>query len=132
MAATADGNTSMRPHCRDWMSAVAVVGFEAIGRLMVQFGSARKRSFLVARLNSRQKVLHGQAMRDLRQDAAIRTSRQSRQEPGQPQVRTQPPDGAPDREGADVPGQGVHALPEDLFGLTQAPPAPAAPPPQVS
>src|SRR5229473_2070790 len=128
MAATADGNTSMRPHCRDWMSAVGVV-LEAIERLMVQFGSARQRSFLVARLNSRRKVLHGQAMRDLRQDAAVRTSRQSRQEPGQPEVRTQPPDGPRDREGADVPGQGVHALPEDLLGLTQAPPAPAAPPP---
>src|SRR4029077_4171514 len=32
-----------------------------------------------------QKVTHGQAMRDLRQGAAVRTPRQSRQEPGQPE-----------------------------------------------
>src|SRR5260370_14562685 len=108
MAATADGNTSMRPHCRDWMSAVAVVGFEAIGRLMVQFGSARKRSFLVARLNSRQNVLHGQAMRDLRQDAAIRTSPHSRHKPEQPQDRPQPPDRARTPEAADLPSNSVH------------------------
>src|SRR2546422_8189056 len=47
MAATAVGKTSMRPHCRDWMSAVVVL--EAMRKLMVQFGSARKRSCAVAR-----------------------------------------------------------------------------------
>src|SRR5438067_589183 len=48
MAATADGKTSMRPHCRDWMSAVVVV-LEAMRKLMVQFSSARKRSCAAAR-----------------------------------------------------------------------------------
>src|SRR5205814_10180094 len=87
---------------------------------MVQFESARKRLFAAAcALISRQKVLHGQTVRDLRQDAAVRTSREPRQEPGQPEVPAQPPDGAGDRLGKDLSGARVHALPEDLLGLAE-------------
>src|SRR5437867_11442681 len=125
MAATAEGKTSIRPHCRDWMSAVVV--FEAIRWLMVQFGSARKRLFAGACLfDSSRKVTHGQAVRDLRQDAAVRTSRQPRQEPGQPEVSAQPPDGPRDGEGPDFSRARLHALPEDVLGLTRRP-RPVAP-----
>src|SRR5207247_3339180 len=117
MAATAEGKTSIRPHCRDWIRAVVLL--EAIRGLMVQFGSARKRRNVVARPNSSRKVTHGQAMRDLRQDAAVRTPRQPRQEPGEPEVPAQPADGARDRVWKDLPRAGLHALPEDVLGLAE-------------
>src|SRR5438094_8133877 len=92
MAATAEGNTSMRPHCRDWISAGVV--FEA---MRSPWYNSRPRAsdpaLLRASPNPRRKVTHGQTLRDLRQDAAVRTSRQPRQEPGQPEVHAQPPDG---------------------------------------
>src|SRR5207302_9435885 len=118
MAATADGKTSMRPHCRDWISAVVVL--EAMRKLMVQFGSARKRSCVDARLFSRRKVNHGQTVRDLRQNAAVRTSRQPREEPGQPEVPAQPPDGPRDGRGQDLPRARLHPVPSYLFGLGTA------------
>src|SRR2546421_3638392 len=115
MAATADGKTSMRPHCRDWISAVVVL--EAMRKLMVQFGSARKRSCVDARLFSRRKVNHGQTVRDLRQDAAVRTSRQPREEPGQPEVSAQPPDGTGRDRRQDGARPRVHSVPQDPLGL---------------
>src|SRR5690242_14280782 len=122
MAATADGKTSMRPHWRDWMSAELEVGvvLEAIRRPMVQFTSARKLPLpdRALAVNSSRKVPHGQAVRNLRQDAAVRTSRQSRQEPGQPEVPAQPADGPRDRQGPHLSGARLHTLLEDVLGLT--------------
>src|SRR6267378_468874 len=119
MAATADGNTSMRPHCRDWISAVVVL--EAMRKLMVQFGSARKRSGVDARslfeLLPTRKVNHGQTVRDLRQDAAVRTSRQPREEPGQPEVPAEPPDGPGRDRRQNGARPRMHAVPEDLLRL---------------
>src|SRR5213083_1041138 len=120
MAATAEGNTSMRPHCRDWISAGVV--FEA---MRSPWYNSRPRAsdpaLLRASPNPRRKVTHGQTLRDLRQDAAVRTSRQPRQEPGQPEVSAQPPDGPCDGEGPDVPRARLHALPEDVLGLARRP-----------
>src|SRR5207248_255360 len=78
-----------------------------------------KRRNVVARPNSSRKVTHGQAMRDLRQDAAVRTPRQPRQEPGQPEVPAQPADGPRDRVWEDLSRAGLHALPEDVLGLAE-------------
>src|SRR5579864_6899331 len=117
MAATAEGNTSMRPHCLDWMSAVDVVVLEAIRRLMVQFGSASSTRSVPGVLTPSRKVPRGQIVRDLWQEAAVWTSRQSRQEPGEPEVRAQPADGTRDGRRAHIPGQGVHPLPQDVRGL---------------
>src|SRR2546429_9353701 len=129
MAATADGKTSMRPHCRDWISAVVVL--EAMRKLMVQFGSARKRSCVDARLFSRRKVNHGQTVRDLRQDAAVRTSRQPREEPGQPEVPAEPPDGPRGHRRQDGARPRLHALPQDLLGLAEIHPVDLAQPAEV-
>src|SRR5579864_2113570 len=119
IAATADGKTSIRPHRRDWTRVVVVlVVLEATGRPMVQFTSAdspSRRHPLSS--DSNRKVPHGQALRDLRQGAAIRTPRQSRQEPGQPEVHAQPADGRRDGIRPDEAGAGVHPLPEDLLVL---------------
>src|SRR6266568_417813 len=120
IAATAEGNTSMRPHWRDWMSAVVV--FEAMRNPMVQFNSARKRSLAVARLSTPGgRCSNGQTVRDLRQNAPIRTSRQSRQEPGQPEVSAQPPDGPRDGGAQDLPRARLHPLPPDLLRLELQP-----------
>src|SRR5438067_4578177 len=67
--------------------------------------------------HSSRKVTHGQTVRDLRQDAAVRTSRQPRQEPGQPEVSAQPPDGPRDGGRQALPRTRLHPLPEDLHGL---------------
>src|SRR2546427_6007698 len=115
MAATAEGKTSMRPHCRDWISAVVVL--EAMRKLMVQFGSARKRSSAESRLFPRRKVNHGQTVRDLRQDAAVRTSRQPREEPGQPEVPAKPPDGPGRDRRQNGARPRMHAVPQDLLRL---------------
>src|SRR6267142_1658554 len=118
MAPTAEGNTSIRPHWRAWTRVVVV--FEAMGKPMVQFGSARSQgasSFSSPTPN--RKVPHGQALRDLRQRAAIRTSRQSRQEPGQPEVHAQPADGSRDGGGTHDAGARVHALPAHLHRLSE-------------
>src|SRR5690348_14988114 len=117
MAATAEGKTSMRPHCLDWMSAVELVVLEAIRSLMVQFGSASSTRSVPGGLTPSRKVPRGQTVRNLWQDAAVRTSRQSRQEPGEPEVRAQPADGPRDGRRTHVSGQGVHPLPEDVLGL---------------
>src|SRR5690348_14399467 len=126
MAATAEGKTSMRPHWRDWMRAVVdlpAVG-EAIRGLMVQFTSALQPPRGFGRSSDpstpSRKVTHGQTVRDLRQDAAVRTSRQPREEPGQPEVSAQPADGPRDRVGEDVSGQGLHAVLEDVLGVVPA------------
>src|SRR6266851_9747280 len=63
------------------------------------------------------KVPHGQALRDLRQGAAIRTPRQSRQEPGEPEVHAQPADGSRDGGRKEHARPRLHALPADLRGV---------------
>src|SRR6266849_1419926 len=85
---------------------------------MVQFTSARSPSWAEARLifTPGGAYSSGKAVRDLRQDAAIRTSRQSRQEPGQPEVPTQPADGPRDGGRAHLPGEGVHPLLAHVLG----------------
>src|SRR5450759_2636003 len=87
---------------------------------MVQFGSPATvaRVFFVCTPN--RKVPHGQTLRDLRQRAAIRTPRQSRQEPGQPEVPAQPPDGPGDRGRQERAGADLHALPAYLRRLASS------------
>src|ERR1700694_5665656 len=116
MAPTADGKTSIRPHWRDWTRGGVVL--EAIGTPMVQFGSVTPRNDAGFRSDSpTSEMPHGQALRDLRQRAAIRTPRQPRQEPGQPEVHAQPPDGPGDSGGEARARAHLHPLPADLLRL---------------
>src|SRR5450759_4468279 len=120
MAPTAEGNTSIRPHWRAWTRAVVVL--EAMG-------SPWYNSALPTREMTREsfsstpnrKVPHGQALRDLRQGAAIRTPRQSRQEPGQPEVLAQPADGPRDGGWTARARANLHALPAHLRCLAKNP-----------
>src|ERR1700686_5098483 len=116
MAATAEGKTSIRPHCRAWTSGVLV--FEAMKRPW--YNSVRSPANSAARaccsaVIPNRKVPHGQALRDLRQGAAIRTPRQSRQEPGQPEVLAQPADGPRDGGRARHARASLHSLPAHLY-----------------
>src|SRR4029077_8187579 len=117
MAPTAYGKTSIRPHWRAWMSAVVVL--EAMESPWYNSDHPRRsRGLLVLVVQTpNRKVPHGQALRDLRQGAAIRTPRKSRQEPGQPEVHAQPADGPRDGGGQEHARARVHAVPADLRGL---------------
>src|SRR5665213_1866544 len=118
MAATAEGNTSTRPHCRAWPSAVGVFEpMESPWYNSVALSGTATPARISSSVNSNRKVAHGQALRDLRQRAAIRTPRQSRQEPGQPEVPAQPPDGPRDGGRPPCAGADVHPLSSHLLGL---------------
>src|ERR1700694_5485902 len=122
MAPTAAEKTSILPHWRDWGRAVVVL--EAMESPWYNSDHPR-RSPGLSRLvvwTPNQKVPHGQALRDLRQRAAIRTSRKSRQEPGQPEVHAQPPDGPRDGGGQACAGADLHALLANLRHLAQVQP----------
>src|SRR5438477_13197647 len=120
MAATASGKTSMRSHCRDWITAAVV--FEA---MISPWYNPRPRATDPALLRPSptptRKVTHGQTLRDLRQDAAVRTSRQPRQEPGQPEVHAQPPDGPCHSGRQDSSCPRLHPLPQDVLRLGLSP-----------
>src|SRR5258708_6560553 len=115
MAPTAEGKTSIRPHWRDWGRAVLVL--EAMESPWYNSDHPRRScgsfSSSFSGLPNR-KVPHGQALRHLRQRAAIRTPRQSRQEPGQPEVHAQPADGARDGGWKEHACPRLHAVFEDL------------------
>src|SRR5258708_5739395 len=115
MAPTAEGKTSIRPHWRDWVRAV--LGLEGLENPLYHSAhpppSGGAFSSSLSGLPNR-KVPHGQALRDLRQRAAIRTPRQSRQEPGQPEVHAQPTDGARDGGWKEHACPRLHAVFEDL------------------
>src|SRR5216684_7756434 len=117
MAPTAEGKTSIRPHWRDWVRAVLVL--EAMESPWYNSDHPRRsRGLLVFTVwTPNRKVPHGQALRDLRQRAAIRTPRQSRQEPGQPEVHAQPADGPRDGGRQEHARACLHALPADLRGV---------------
>jgi hypothetical protein len=91
---------------------------------MVQFAFARQPPgrLVGALFELKRKDFHGQAMRNLRQDAAVRAPRQSRQEPGEPEVSAQPADGPRDGEGPHFSGSRLHAMLEDLLGLAELDP----------
>src|SRR4029077_15023674 len=88
---------------------------------MVQFGSPGRETLTPGAPRElsipNRKVAHGQAMRDMRQRAAVRTPRQSRQEPGQPEVHAQPADGPCDGGGTVGSGARLHAMPSHLLGV---------------
>src|SRR5450759_745847 len=115
MAATADGKTSTLPHWRASPSAVGV--FEVMECPWYNSVSGIVRSGPFTSVNPNRKVPHGQALRDLRQRAAIRTPRESREESRQPPVHAEPADGA--RDGGRPAGSGahLHALPSLLLGV---------------
>src|ERR1700694_5735597 len=122
MAPTAAEKTSILPHWRDWGRAVVVL--EAMESPWYNSDHPR-RSPGLSRLvvwTPNQKVPHGQALRDLRQRAAIRTPRKSRQEPGQPEVHAQPADGSCDGGRQEHASPRLHAVPADLRRLAQVQP----------
>src|SRR5258708_39182744 len=110
MAPTAEGKTSIRPHWRDWVRAVVVLeAMESPWYNSDHPRMSRGCSRLLVWTPNR-KVPHGQALRDLRKRAAIRTPRQSRQEPGQPEVHAHPSDGPRDRGRDERAGPRLHAM----------------------
>src|SRR5260370_18302128 len=118
MEGPADGNTSTGPHGGGVPGGVGV--FEAMrGKWYNSVPDGALFAIPPANFPNR-KVRHGQALRDLRQGAAIRTPRQPRQEPGQPEVRAQPADGPRDRRGPLRAGSGVHPLPAHLRRLSDS------------
>src|SRR5258708_6374950 len=115
MAPTAEGKTSIRPHWRGWGGGVLVL--EAMESPWDNLDHPRRSGGAFSSSLSglpHRKGPHGQALRDLRQRTAIRTPRQSRQEPGQPEVHAQPADGARDGGWKEHACPRLHAVFEDL------------------